>query len=230
MRLRVGQQPWNVGAVQVAAAQEELAGCRARLDARGGEVASMKRLLAGALQPRMPADPVPRLISLDAVARAAPGAARLPPLQEAGRSAAPRRKDSAPPAAQPSSTHAAPAAPQPGSASSEHARVTYAPPAVPARPEAAVEDGGQGAMATSGASVDHLGDAAVTVSISGAAVEGKDVSAKAASDESPAARGADGMSAEALQAQPSRSMSSFTDGGHAPTRRRTRPIYIRGIR
>ena len=179
-------------AMQVAAMQEELASCQARLDARCGELTSMKRLLAGALQPRMPADPLPRLISLNTVARATTVAAGLPPFLscQAGRSAALRMKDGTPPAAPPGTTagtHAAPSATQPGADTLERAGVAHAPPPAPADPDSAVEECERALVTGPAAAVSPVEDGAVTVSINAATSSGNDADARAAPAERPAA-------------------------------------------
>lgn len=57
---------------QAAAREEELQSCQERLEARSAEVRGVKSLLSSALQPRIPCNPLPRLISLDTAAAAKP--------------------------------------------------------------------------------------------------------------------------------------------------------------
>ena len=54
--------------LQVAAHEQELDACQKRLAAREGEVREVKELLQASLQPRMAAEPVPKLISLESAA------------------------------------------------------------------------------------------------------------------------------------------------------------------
>ena len=61
--------------LQVAAHEQELDACQKRLAAREGEVREVKELLQASLQPRMAAEPVPRLISLESAAAELPAVA-----------------------------------------------------------------------------------------------------------------------------------------------------------
>jgi hypothetical protein len=57
--------------VQVIAREEELRACKAKLGAASAEVRGVKQLLTSSLQPRLPTQPLPKLISLDRIAASA---------------------------------------------------------------------------------------------------------------------------------------------------------------
>ena len=65
----------QISSLQVAAHEQELDACQKRLAARESEVREVKELLQASLQPRMAAEPVPRLISLESAAAELPAVA-----------------------------------------------------------------------------------------------------------------------------------------------------------
>ena len=77
------QVTWHrrISSLQVAAHEQELDACQKRLVAREDEVREVKELLQASLQPRMAAEPVPRLISLESAVAELPAVANAQALR-----------------------------------------------------------------------------------------------------------------------------------------------------